>query len=159
MKKSFLALVPAIVLCIGTPIQTQAAEIDTADKPYITVSETNGVEPYAEWIITNHSLSCSAAKKAVKITAKTSASSSMDKIGFKDIVIQKSTDNVHWSNSEEDVDDMLKSSASVYYLSDYSVSVNGGYYYRVKLTHYAKESGLFGGSQSVENTSNSVWVD
>lgn len=159
MKKSFLALVPAIVLCIGTPIQTQAAEIDTADKPYITVSETNGVEPYAEWIITNHSLSCSAAKKAVKITAKTSASSSMAKIGFKDIVIQKSTDNVHWSNSEEDVDDMLKSSASVYYLSDYSVSVNGGYYYRVKLTHYAKESGFFGGSQSVENTSNSVWVD
>lgn len=159
MKKSFLALVPAIVLCIGTPIQAQAAEIDTADKPYITVSETNGVEPYAEWIITNHSLSCSAAKKAVKITAKTYCSDTMSKIGFKNIVIQKSSDNVHWSDSGEDVDDMLKSSASEYYLSDYSVSVSGGYYYRVKLTHYAKESGLFGGSQSVENTSNSVWVD
>lgn len=159
MKKSFLALVPAIVLCIGTPIQAQAAEIDTADKPYITISETNGTVPYAEGLITNHTLSCSSAKKAMKITAKTSASSSMAKIGFKDIVIQKSTDNVHWSDSGEDVDDMLKSSASVYYLSDYSVSVSGGYYYRVKLTHYAKESGLFGSSQSVNNTSNSVWID
>lgn len=159
MKKSFLALVPAIVLCIGTPIQTQAAEIDTADKPYITVSETNGVEPYAEWIITNHSLSCSAAKKAVKITATIYCSNTMSKIGFKNIVIQKSSDNVHWSDSSENVDDILKSSASEYYISDYSVSVKGGYYYRVKLTHYAKESGLFGGSQSVENTSNSVWVD
>ena len=154
MKKSFLALVPAIVLCIGTPIQTQAAEIDTADKSYITVSETNGVTPYAEWLITNHSLSCSAAKKAVKITAKTYCSDTMSKIGFKNIVIQKSSDNVHWN-----VDDILKSSASEYYLSDYSVSVSGGYYYRVKLTHYAKESGLFGSSQSVVSTSNSVWVD
>lgn len=63
MKKSFLALVPAIVLCIGTPIQAQAAEIDTADKPYLTVSETNVVMPYAEWLITNHALSCSSAKK------------------------------------------------------------------------------------------------
>lgn len=159
MKKSFLALVPAIVLCIGTPIQAQAAEIDTADKPYITISEINGTVPYAEGLITNHTLSCSSAKKAVKITAKTSASSSMAKIGFKDIIIQKSTDNVHWSDSGENVDDMLKSSASVYYLSDYSVSVSGGYYYRVKLTHYAKESGWFGSSQSVDNTSNSVWVD
>lgn len=159
MKKNFLALVPAIVLCIGTPIQAQAAEIDTADKPYLTVSETNGVMPYAEWLITNHALSCSSAKKTVKITAKTSASSSMAKIGFKDIIIQKSSDNVHWSDSSENVDDMLKSSASVYYLSDYSVSVSGGYYYRVKLTHYAKESGLFGSSQSVSNTSNSIWVD
>ena len=152
MKKSFLALVPAIVLCIGTPIQTQAAEIDTADKSYITVS-------YAEWLITNHSLSCSAAKKAVKITAKTYCSDTMSKIGFKNIVIQKSSDNVHWNDSGEDVDDILKSSASEYYLSDYSVSVSGGYYYRVKLTHYAKESGLFGSSQSVVSTSNSVWVD
>lgn len=158
MKKSFLALVPAIVLCIGTPIQTQAAEIDTADKSYITVSETNGVEPYAEWLITNHSLSCSAAKKAVKITAKTYCSDTMSKVGFKDIVIQKSSDNVHWNDSGENVDDMLKSSASTYIIENYSVSVKGGYYYRVKLTHYAKESGLFGSSQSVDSTSNSVWV-
>ncbi len=159
MKKSFLALVPAIVLFIGTPIQAQAAEIDTVDKSYITVSETNGVTPYAEWLITNHSLSCSAAKKAVKITAKTYCSDTMSKIGFKNIVIQKSSDNVHWNDSGEDVDDILKSSASEYYLSDYSVSVSGGYYYRVKLTHYAKESGLFGSSQSVDGISNVVWVD
>lgn len=83
----------------------------------------------------------------------------MSKIGFKNIVIQKSFDNVHWNDSGEDVDDILKSSASEYYLSDYSVSVSGGYYYRVKFTHYVKGSGWFVGSQSVENTSDSVWVD
>ncbi|MCM1529775.1 MAG: hypothetical protein NC093_07245 [Alistipes sp.] len=157
MKKSFAAVGIANLLCILTPMQAQAAEIDTADKPYLTVSETSGIMPYAEWLITNHSLSCSAATKAVEITSKTSASSSMAKIGFKNIVIQRSSDKVNWTD-EVDVGDKLKSSASTYSLANYSVSVKGGYYYRVKLTHYAKESGLFGSSQSVDVTSNSVWV-
>lgn len=158
MKKHFLAFGMASVLCFGTAIQAQAAEIDMSDSICSTTYETESVVPYAEWLITNHSLSCSSAAKAVKITAKTSASSSMAKIGFKDIVIQKSSDNVHWNDSGENVNDMLKSSASTYSIENYSVSVKGGCYYRVKLTHYAKESGLFGSSQSVDSTSNSVWV-
>lgn len=82
----------------------------------------------------------------------------MSKIGFKDIIVQRSSDNINWED-EVDVGDKLTTSASIYSLANYSVSVTGGYYYRVKCTHYAKEKGLLGGSQSVENTSNSVWVN
>lgn len=158
MKKYLLSLGIAGLLCIGTPIQAQASEIKVMSNTCNTVAETDNAVPYADWIITNYSLSCSKAKKAVKITGKTSASTTMAEVGFKDIVVQRSSDNVNWVD-EVDVGKIVESSSSIGYLSDYSVSVTGGYYYRVKCKHYAKEKGLFGGSQSVENTSNSVWVD
>ena len=82
----------------------------------------------------------------------------MKSIGFENIKIQHSSDKVNWSK-EKDLDDLLKSENNSYYINDYSISVKGGYYYRVTCTHYAKESGLFGSSQSVNNTSNSVWID
>lgn len=86
------------------------------------------------------------------------SNNSMKSIGYKDISIEYSSDNVHWTE-EKSIGDLLKSNSSSYYLNNYSVSVNGGYYYRVSLTHYAKESGLFGSSQSVPNTSESVWIE
>lgn len=82
----------------------------------------------------------------------------MKSIGYKDISIEYSSDNVHW-DEEKPNDDLLKSDSRSYYLNDYAVSVKGGYYYCVSLKHYAKESGWLGKSQSVENTSNSVWID
>ena len=96
--------------------------------------------------------------KKIYINGKTQAVSSMKSIGYKDISIEYSSDGVHWYREMPNFD-LLKSNSSSYYLNDYSISVNGGYYYRVSLTHYAKESGWFGSSQSVENTSNSVWVN
>lgn len=158
MKKYLLSFCIAGLLCIGTPVQAQAVEFEVAGNDCTMVFETDNVVPYAEWIITNYSLGCSKADKAVKIIGKTSASAEMSKIGFKDIIIQKSSDNINWEK-EVDVGDKITTSASTYSLANYSVSVEGGHFYRVKCTHYAKEKGLFGGSQSVENYSNSVWVD
>ncbi len=45
------------------------------------------------------------------------------------------------------------------FLDKYAVTVQGGYYYRVTLTHYAKEqTWFFPDEQSVTNTSSYVWV-
>lgn len=41
-------------------------------------------------------------------------------------------------------------------LENYNTNIS--YYYRVSCTHYAKEKGLFGKSQSEDNVSDSVWV-
>lgn len=157
MKKIFLIIGIAGMMILETPVQAQALENQLADN-ISTVSETESIVPYADWLITNYSLYCSSAKKAVEITGKTSASSSMSKVGFKDIIIERSSDKINWTE-EVDVGDKLTTSASTYSLADYSVSVKGGYYYRVRCKHYAKAKGLFGGSQSVENYTDGVWVD
>lgn len=155
MKKYIFVLSMICAVTIISPIQANA--IDYAETEYQQVISERAV-PYAEGIITSYSLSCSKADKAVKINAKTFASAEMKEVGFKDIVVQKSTDNSNWID-EVDVGKKTTTSASMYNLVNYSVSVEGGNFYRVKCTHYAKEKGLFGGSQSVENYSNSVWVD
>ena len=109
-------------------------------------------------LISNVSLSVSSSANTLYISGKTKSDTSMKSIGYTDISIEYSSDGVTWKR-EKTIDDLLKSDSSSYYLNSYAVSVKGGYYYRVSLTHYAKESGWFGSSQSVENTSNSVWVD
>ena len=104
------------------------------------------------------SLSIDSGDKKIYLTGKTQSNDSMKSIGFKNISIEYSSDGTNW-REEKPIDDLLKSDSISYYLNSYSVSVKGGYYYRVKLNHYAKESGWFGSSQSVENTSNSIWIN
>lgn len=113
----------------------------------------------AAGIISGYYITVSSGNDSIYITAKTQAYSSMKSIGYKDIVVEYSNDNSHWYVENDNIEDLLKSDSSSYYLNNYAVSVKGGYYYRVTLKHYAKESGWFGSSQSVENTSNSVWVN
>lgn len=155
MKKHLfiLSIVSAIVML--TPLQAGAADYNKPENQQVSLEN---VVPYAAGLITNYSLFCSSATKAVKITGKTSASTTMAEVGFKNIVVQRSSDKVNWAD-EVDVGKIVESSSSIGYLSDYLVSVTGGYYYRVKCKHYAKAKGLFGGSQSVENYTDGVWVD
>lgn len=155
MKKRLLALSVVSVIAMLTPIQTSAADYNEPENQQVALE--NAV-PYAAGLITNYALGCSGESKTVKIIGKTSGSSSMAKIGFKDIIVERSSDNINWDD-EVDVGDKLTTSASTYSLANYPIEVEGGYYYRVKCKHYAKENGLFGGSQSVENHSNSVWID
>lgn len=120
-----------------------------------TVSTENQIRTAG--LISNISLSITSGNKKIYLNGKTLSNNSMKSIGYKDISIEYSSDNVNWSE-EKPIDDLLKSDSSNYYLNNYSVSVKGGYYYRVKLKHYAKVS-TFGSSQTVENTSNSVWIN
>ena len=155
MKKRLLALSVVSVIAMLTPIQTSAADYNEPENQQVVLE--NAV-PYAAGLITNYALGCSGESKTVKIIGKTSGSSSMAKIGFKDIVVERSSDNVNWEK-EVKVGDKLATSASTYSLANYLVEVEGGYYYRVKCKHYAKATGLFGGSQSVENYTDGVWID
>lgn len=151
MNKKALALGIASILIYSVP----AMPVKAVSNTYTSVSDTNQVRTAG--LISNCSLSVLSGNKTLYISGEIEAVGNMKSIGYKDISIQYSSDNVNWTE-EKSINDLLKSDSSTYYLNKYSVSVKGGYYYRVKLNHYAKEKGWFGSSQSVENTSNSVWI-
>lgn len=152
MNKVFLSLGVTGILFYSIPaMPVRAIEINKS-----VVDEQNELER-AAGLLRRYSLSVSSSEKTLYINGATAASDTMQKIGYKNIVIQYSSDGVNWYK-EKNIDDLLKTESNSYNLNSYSVSVKGGYYYRVTCTHYAKESGLFGSSQSVDNTSNSVWV-
>lgn len=153
MNKTFLALGVAGVLTYSVPAMPVKA-ISTA---YAQNSAENN-QARTAGLIRTASLAISSSGKTIYINGTTASNLSMKSIGYKDISIEHSLDGVDWEE-EKPLGDLLKSDSSSYYLNNYSVSVKGGYYYRVSLNHYAKEKGLFGSSQSVSNTSNSVWVD
>lgn len=82
----------------------------------------------------------------------------MQTLGYTDITIEYSSDGNNWYQ-EKYVGNLLISDSSTYYLNNFAVTVKGGYYYRIRLNHYAEESGLFGSSQTIANISNTVWID
>lgn len=149
MKKIAVFCVAAIMSCSILPMPVSAAEITTPYEEEI-VEKTAG-------LIHLYSLSISGSNRQLNLTGYTKAITSMKKIGLKDIKIQRSSDGINWS-TEKTLSDMLLSDSSAYYLNNYKVDVNGGYYYRVTCNHYAKEYGLFGATQSEPNTSISIWV-
>lgn len=152
MNKMFLALGIASVLAYSVPtMPTKAVSNETVT----TVSAE--IQPRTEGLITGYDLSVSSGTKTIYINGKTASNDTMKSIGYKDIYVQYSSDGVNWQN-EKSIDELLKSDSTSYYLDNYAVSVNGGYYYRITCKHYAKKKGWFGSSQSVDNTSNSVWV-
>ncbi len=152
MNKTFLALGVAGVLTYSVPAMPVKAINNGGISMY-----SDEIQPYAAGLISRYSLSATSSNGNLYLNGYTLSNSKMKSIGFKNIVIQRSSDGVHWEK-EKSLSDILKSDYE-YYLDNYSVSVQGGYYYRVTCTHYAKESGLFGSSQSVNNTSNSVWIN
>ena len=156
MKNKILSVVLSGMLLAVTPVQfcTNAAEYDNA-----TISEVNSeASVYAAGLIASYKLSCAGGSKTVYINAEVYGTDTMAKIGFKNIKIQRSSDNNNWT-TEKTVPDQISEDVVQKKLSRYSVSVNGGYYYRIVLDNYAKEdTWWFPEEQTVSNTSNSVWI-
>lgn len=152
MNTIALALGIVSVLLYSTP----TINVDVINNETIPITSTDD-QTRTAGLIYRYSIGISGTQQKIYINATTVSKDSMKSIGFKDISIEYSSDNSNW-HKEKDINDLLKSDSSDYYLNDYSVSVRGGYYYRVKLSFYAKEQGLFGSSQSISCTSNSVWV-
>lgn len=152
MKKSFLSLSVAGVLVTCIPA-TPAKAVNSSDMG----THSNEVQLYTAGLISRYNLSVISSNGKLCLSGCTLSDSKMKSIGLKNIAIQRSSDRVKWEK-EKPLSDMLNTSNYEYYLNNYSINVEGGYYYRVTCTHYAKESGLFGSSQSVNNTSNSVWI-
>ncbi len=83
----------------------------------------------------------------------------MAEIGITDIQVQQSANGVSgWTTCIPEFD-LTGTNVSAYYVNDYGVSVTSGYYYRVVVTHYAKETGWwFPKSQSFNQTSGVMHV-
>lgn len=115
--------------------------------------------PDSVGLIQSYSAVLSSGNKRVLLDAAVIANDIMAKIGFKNIKIQQSTSSTgSWSSYFEPSDQMAENKKS-HSLDDFLISVPGGYYYRVQLTFYAKETGwFFPDSQSVTVTSNVVYV-
>ncbi len=155
MKIKGLSVVLACVCCLAMPMQVNAAEVEFTA---LAAAVTEEVEPLAAGLISSYTLGCSAGTKTVYITATTNGNEEMSEIGFTDIKIQRSSDRTNWT-TEKTVSDKIAEDTTSYSLVKYAVTVQGGYYYRVQLTHYAKEdTWWFPDEQSVTNTSSYVWI-
>jgi hypothetical protein len=89
------------------------------------------------------------------LSGKTNSSNTMAYIGYTDISIQRSSDGIHWTQ-EKTIPDILNTNSSSNTLSDYLITVSGGYYYRACLNHYADNGS--GTTQTISNTTNAVWI-
>lgn len=154
MNNIFLTLCVTGILIYSVPVMP--AKALESSKSYVFYDEQNELTR-AAGLIYNYSLSVSKSGRTLYINGTTAASDTMQTIGYKNVVVEYSTNGTNWYE-EKDLGDLLKSDSKSYYLNSYSVSVKGGRYYRVSCTHYAKEKGLFGKSQSEDNVSDSVWV-
>lgn len=155
MNLKNLAVVVSCMCCLSVPVQANAAEKETVA---VNAVSTGEVEPLAAGLISTYLLSCTSGTKTVYITAKTTANERMSEIGFTDIKIQRSSDRTNWT-TEKTVSDKIAEDTISHSLANYAVTVQGGYYYRVQLTHYAKEdTWWFPDEQTVTNTSSYVWV-
>ena len=152
----FIAMVCTIcILALHLGTVSVFAEETTA--PEITTTSTENVE--ASGLIMSFSLYISSASKQVKISGTTYGTETMAKIGFKNIEIQRSSNGSSGWSKELDLNDDIATNTYVHDKDNEPHTVAGGYYYRVKLDHYAKEKGwFFPSSQSITNYSNVVWV-
>ncbi|MDE6520911.1 MAG: hypothetical protein K2K91_10745 [Ruminococcus sp.] len=151
MNNFFVAMgiVGVLTYCFPT-MQASAVSND------VKIGYTDEVEPRTEGLIHDCEISVSNRNGELCINGSTISNSIMKTIGIKDIVVERSTDNENWSYYKP-LDDMLESKSSSKYVKNYTTSVDGGYYYRITCNHYAKVS-TFGSSQTVGNTSNSIWI-
>ncbi len=156
MKKRLLALFFSFCMVLVAFNSTTTFAEETTVAETTTTTDENVM---ATGLIMSFTLSASASTKKLSINATTYGTDTMAKIGFKDIKIQRSSNRTSGWTDEKTIADQIATNSIYHYLSQYSVSVAGGYYYRVVLTHYAKETGwLFPGSQSITNYSVAVWV-
>jgi len=157
MKKSISVLL-ALTLCLFANPQMQVGASDIeASSTTVSATETN-ISPLAEGLIESYFVYCSGGTKTLYLSARTKGTEILGKVGFKSITVQRSSDNKSWT-TETTISDNIAEDALSHSIENYPISVAGGYYYRVKLTHYAKEqTWFFPNSQSVDNTSSSVWI-
>lgn len=148
MFKKIISVILAFACLCVLPVQASAEE-EVLD--YSPVMPEEIVESVG--LINNYSLYCWTGTKKIHIKMETIGEYTMDEIGFTDIQIQRYTTSGWYT--EKSISSVTITNAPSYYLSDYTTSVLGGYYYRVVLNHYAKDGST---TERVGDTSNSVWI-
>lgn len=154
MKKSKLfAMLTATMLFAMMPLQVTAAEM-SAEEPAI-VEE---VEPLSSNLIATYTLNAYYGYNTLMVDSSICAFEEMAKLGMIDIVVQHSSDKINWVD-EVEVDDMINEDAYYFSIKGYGIPIISGYYYRIKVTLYAKEHGwFFPDTHKINVTSNSVWI-
>lgn len=156
MKKQVSVLM-AFSLCLLASSQLQVSAADVEAPPTVSTTESD-VSLLTEGLIRQYDVSCSGGNKTLYLSARIRGFSTMGELGFKDIIVQRSLDNRNWTK-ETTLDDMIADDTDYYSVDSYAISVEGGYYYRVKLNPYAKEqTWFFPDTQTEVDTSNSVWI-
>lgn len=106
-------------------------------------------------LILQCSVSCSDNPGELVMSGKTQGVERMDSLGFRNIRILRSTDLNTWYE-EFYIGNISMRNSLVCMVDGYTVSVQGGAYYRISCEHYAKLDSV---TQFVENLSDYVWVD
>lgn len=145
------------IMLLSANIETINVFAEETTAPIVTTTNTENVT--ATGLIMTYSLQISGTSKKVSISGKTLGTDTMAKIGFINIEIQRSSNGSSGWTKELGLDDDIATNTHFHNKVSEQHNVAGGYYYRVKLDHYAKETGWwFPSSQTVTNYSNVVWV-
>lgn len=95
--------------------------------------------------------------RSLVIEARTICTEKVDIVGFKNISLQR-WNGSNWVNVVTTWNELENDKLS-HHLS-YSRRVDGGFYYKVSLYHYAqKGTGIFADKQEIFNETSYIWVD
>ncbi|MBP0968136.1 MAG: hypothetical protein J5722_10900 [Oscillospiraceae bacterium] len=158
--KSAKIIVPVLLAaaCTASPLCPAAAAVYPSASAPAVCSVLFPHVMFAAGLISSYYVSCTAGEGCIYISSRTTGPDEAAKIGSVDIQVQRSTNGSTGWTTYTTVPDQLAENASYHYMDSYAVSVPSGYY-RVRLTHYAKESGwFFPKTQSATQTSVVVYV-
>ena len=152
-KRILIACLTAAV-CFASPVMVFAEETD----PYVTGTYGENLgnpdEPNDVNLITSYSLYCYKSSNTIYITSSTIGNKILAENGITNIQVQRSINGVSGWETCIPQFKLTETYAVSCYVNDYPVQVESGYYYRVVVTHYAKETGFwFPKSQSIQQTS------
>lgn len=153
MKLKYITAACLGVMLMYAPVQMKAASVDNS----VYEQYENAIG-----LIEKCSLKCSSYEEGyLDVTAKTQVSGKMKEVGFKNIVVQFSSDGENWYD-EYTYGDHTGTDTKYHNLNGLRLKVRGGYYYRISCVHYA--NGRAYGEDSVRtqtavNVSSAVWVE
>ena len=151
-RKLFCILCALLMMLLSIPAYSVSAE--EAEQIELTFEDGGDI---AAGLISGRYLHITAGMQKIYLSAYTSSLTSMAHIGFKEIYIQRSSSSTGTFTSEKYIGDDYDS-GTYYGVTNQMSTVQGGYYYRVMLKHYAKEYGSSPQTEYITNYSNAVWV-
>lgn len=147
------------VICLSAPFGTIVSATETNSQSMIMTQLNNEDQQRDAGLIKSHLLSVASNPNEVLITSYTICNDIMAEIGETNIEVQRSSNGTSGWITYTTVPQQINYDSASHYLNSYVVNVTSGYYYRVKVTHYAKEQGwFFPDSQSINVTSSVLWI-
>lgn len=156
--KKTLSFCIGTIFCLLTPISAFAEEIGSSNNTMEQAS--NSEQTRDNGLISNRNLFVSNDSDTIFINSKTISYNTMAEIGEINIEVQRSSNGINGWTTYTTVPNQINYDSCEHYLDHYGIDVSSGYYYRIKLTHYAKEQGwFFPDSQSFTVTSSVLFIN